>query len=323
MIQALTLGKVTFPINLIQGPLAGVSCAPFRELAWKYSRPAFSCTEMISAKTLQQSSQMLPKRYIHKSSEEGPVCYQLSSNNCDELAEVTKKITDYGADLIDLNCGCPVKKIRQQGRGSRLLADPKQLFHLISAIKNNTHVPVSIKIRVDGESNDRYNEEIAQVISDSGLDFLIVHGRHWQDSYEVKCHYNQIKFFVSSLKIPVIGNGDVRDLDSLKKMFNTGCAGVMISRAGVGQPWLINELAAAWKNEYFAPPSVVDIKGMLLTHVEKLILLLNNEKAAIVQARKFAPYYARSLSRKIEFCQALNKCYSLKTFIQICDHYFQ
>src|SRR5690349_14002979 len=106
---------LNFSSNIIQGPLAGVSSAPFRRLIWKYSQPAFSCTEMISAKTLIHGDEDLKKRFITIAPDEGPVCFQLSGNNPIEIGEAVKRVTDAGASVIDLNCGCPVNKIRSKG----------------------------------------------------------------------------------------------------------------------------------------------------------------------------------------------------------------
>lgn len=277
---------------------------------------------MISCKTLIHQPALSYQRYIGKNPEEGPVCFQLSANNPAELAEATKRVTDYGADLIDLNCGCPVKKIRHKGAGSSLLTNATKLYQLICAMKNNTHLPVSIKIRVEGNSDEKFNGEIAKVVSDAGADFLVVHGRHWTEHYETPCQHDQIQFFVEQLKIPVIGNGDITCVDSLNKMFATGCAGVMIARAGVGQPWLIGKLIAEIRQEKFAVPTEKEIGRIFVEHVLQLAGLLNNEKFAILQARKFAKYYARNLVKKTEFCAAINQCDNLRDLDAICLSYF-
>ena len=321
VIKSLIVGKKTFPVNIIQGPLAGISCAPFRRLTWQYSKPAFSCTEMVSCKTIIHQP-ILNRRLIAKDPNEGPVCFQLAGNNPAEIAEAVKKVTDYGADLVDLNCGCPVKKIRSKGAGSSLLANSQKLYQLICAMKENTHVPVSIKIRVEGQSKEKFNKEIAKIVSEAGADFLVVHGRHWTEHYETPCRYDDIQFFVNELTIPVIGNGDIADIVSLQKMFATGCAGVMISRAGVGQPWLIGKLIAEMRQEKFVKPSVTEIGAIFLEHVSQLAQLLNNEKFAILQARKFAKYYARSLVNKMDFCKAINVCEDLDDLKSICTQYF-
>lgn len=322
MINSLNLGTESFPVNIIQGPLAGISCAPFRRLTWEYSKPAFTCTEMISCKTiLYQAS--ATDRFFKKDAQEGPVCFQLSSSNPEELAQATRRVTEFGANLIDLNCGCPVNKIRSRGAGSSLLMNPSLIYKLIRAMKDNTHVPVSIKIRVDGNSSDTFNNDIAKAVSDAGADFLIVHGRHWTEHYETPCNYEQIQFFVEALNIPVIGNGDIACIDSLKKMFATGCKGVMLGRASVGQPWLIGQLIAQMKNEPFTQPSLSERGNLFIKHVQELVTLLKSEKFAVIQARKFAKYYARDVSNKTKLCEQINVCDSLEQLRAICLEYFK
>jgi tRNA-dihydrouridine synthase B len=316
------LGNKNFPTPLIQGPLAGVSCAPFRRLTWRYSQPAFSCTEMISCKTLIHQSIERQQRFVQKDPEEGPVCFQLASSDPHELAIATKRVTDYGADLIDLNCGCPVKKIRSRGAGSRLLTNASKIYQLILAMKKNTHVPVSVKIRVENPGSEKFHHELVAAISDAGADFAIVHGRHWSENYETPCRYDAIRFFVEQLKIPVIGNGDIACVDSLKKMLATGCAGVMIARAGVGQPWLIGQLTAALQEKEFVIPTPSERGEIFIEHIESLCALLKNEKFAILQARKMAKYYARNLDGKDDFCSSINVCDNLKDFKATCQTYF-
>lgn len=317
MLQPLTLGKTTFPVNIIQGPLAGISNAPFRLLTWRYSQPAYTCTEMISCKTIIHQPDMLRERFGYLDPNEGPVCFQLSTNNVSELAEAVKRVTDLGAAIIDLNCGCPVKKIRSKGAGSSLLSNPSQLHQLITAMKQSTHLPVTIKIRVQ-----QANEDVANAISDAGADAVIVHGRHWTEHYETPCRHDAIHYFVERMKIPVIGNGDIACIASLKKMFATNCAGVMIGRAGVGQPWLIAKLIAEARNENFTSPSQAEIYSALIEHVTHLAQLLKSEKFAILQARKFAKYYGRQLADRAAFATEVNACDNLEAFTNICQQYF-
>lgn len=322
MLKPLTIKNLSFHTNLIQGPLAGVSCAPFRTLTWQYGKPAFSCTEMISCKTLINQPPKSILRYSTIDQLEGPVCFQLSGSEPRELAEATKVATSYGATLIDLNCGCPVKKIRDKGAGSILLNKPKQLYSLITAMKQNTHLPISIKIRVQGNNNEKFNQELVHVINDSGLDCLIVHGRDWTEKYDRPCRYDEIQFFVERLKIPVIGNGDITDLTSLKKMLATGCAGAMIGRAGVGQPWLVAKLTAEISNQSFTIPDHTAIGKIFLRHVQQLAHLLKSEKLAVLQARKFAKYYAGTLLNKKKFSMEINTCDNLKDLNLLCMNYF-
>lgn len=322
VLKPLQINSLTFPNNLIQGPLAGVSLSPFRRLIWRLSRPAFCYTEMVSCKTIVYQRAFAKKRFLHIDADEGPVCLQLSAHAIPDVIEAVKIVSDLGFSLIDLNCGCPVKKIRQKKAGSALLSDPRHLYQLFIAMKNNTHLPIGVKIRVDGASSDGFNFEIAKAIQDASLDFVVVHGRHWTEQYESPCRYDEIAFFVNSLTIPVIGNGDVACLNTLHNMFATGCSGAMIARAGVGQPWLIKALKASYAQDEFNQPNYKEIGALFIEHVEGLQSILGNEAFAIFHARKLAKYYARTLLRKNDFCLAMNICQTFKGFIQLCEEYF-
>jgi len=303
----LQLGKVQLQSRLLQAPLAGISCAPFRRLAWQHGRPGFCATEMISANTLINQPLFAQKRFLYRHPDEKLLCFQLSGNNADALAKATKIVTDAGADFIDLNCGCPKKKIRHKGAGSKLLSEPSELAKLIQAIRDNTHLPISIKIRVDGDSTEKHNEALIRMINRSGIDYLIVHGRHWSDTYENRCHYDQVQQFVEDVAKPVIGNGDIACVESYKAMLKTGCDGVMIARAGVGQPWLYEQLRTQIQGHTFQKPSPREIAAMLSQHLDDLMSLMASEKFAILQARKFAKYYARDIADKPQFINALNQ----------------
>lgn len=321
LIKPLTLGKLVLSNNLIQGPLAGYSCAPFRLLTYRYGQPAYCVTEMISAKDLIRQP-VKPKRYLWKDPAEGLVCYQLSGNEPSELAEAAKIVTDYGADLIDLNCGCPVTKIRAKNCGSRLLAQPQKLAGLVAAIKASTPVPVSVKIRVDSASGDNNNLSVAKAIADAGADLLIVHGRHWTERYDVPCNLDQIAEIAAAVSIPVIGNGDVENAASLKQMLlYTGCAGTMIARAGVGQPWLFQQLAAELNGQILLPPSNQVVGEIFLEHIQRLADL-ESEYIAVLQSRKLAKYYIRQRFDSLPFQQALNTATSLYAIEQLIRHYF-
>lgn len=305
--------------QFIQGPLAGVSCAPFRALIWKHSQPAFCTTEMISCKTLIHQQASSHRRFVYKDPQEGPLCFQLSSRVPEELGLATRMATDYGADLIDLNCGCPVKKIRSKGAGSHLLSDPSKIYQLIRAMKNNTDKPVSIKIRVDARSDDRFNEDIAKAVMDAEADFITVHGRHWTEGYDLSCSYQDIQFFVENLSIPVVGNGDIACLASLQTMLKTGCAGAMIGRAGVGQPWLIQQLERELQGLPYSPPSLQEVAQMFIEHLEGLSALLSSEKFALIQARTFLKYYLRGLPDRAALLEAFQECQGLNDAKYLID----
>lgn len=308
------------PPFLIQGPLAGVSCAPFRVLAEAWGQPAFCVTEMLSAHHLVHASKVA-RRFSFKDPREGEVCFQLSGTDPNDLARAIEQVIEWGANSIDLNCGCPVAKIRKKGAGSKLLEDPHRLAILVKAMKAVSRVPISIKIRVDDEMA-RYSVEAARVAQEAGADRITVHGRHWADSYDTPCRQDQIAEIVAALTIPVIANGDAKDAESVKRLFeHTGCAGVMISRAGVGQPWIFAKIRAELAGEIYVPPSLATISDLFLQHVRGLIDL-EGEPIAVLQSRKLIKYYARTLANRSVLLEQVNRVKDYARLESLTHEYF-
>lgn len=322
VIKPIQIGSIKLPSNVVQAPLAGYSCAPFRVLATRYGKPGFCSTEMISAHDLVHKKAQ-PKRYLYRDPEEGLLSYQLSGNNPEILARATEIVTKAGADLIDLNCGCPVDKIRRKGCGSKLLTTPEKLYQLLSAIKSYTHVPVSAKIRVATPINDHDEHALVDAISQAGAHFITVHGRHWTERYDVACQMDAIQRIVSFSKLPVFANGDVCDIQSMQSLFaKTNCAGVMIGRAGVGRPWIYQQLLAEQLQIPFQEPVHEQIAHMYIEHIERLILL-ENEKLAVLQARKLAKYYSAGIKNRPLFINDIQQAASFNQIKNITMQYFK
>lgn len=304
MLSPLKIGKKQFDYNLIQAPLAGVSCAPFRELIWECGGVAYCCTEMLSAMHIASGVDRSP-RYQSRSPIEKNLCWQLSGNNPTILAKASQYAISKGADLIDLNCGCPQPKIRKKGCGSQLLSDEKKLKTLVLALKQDASIPVTLKMRIDGGRGEFCEVSLAQMLEESGVDAIIMHGRHWTEDYDVACQHDAIAKVVESVRIPVIGNGDIKGAPELTRFFEqTHCAGFMIGRASVGQPWLFQKIICDMLGQSFDAPSNKIIGALFLKHVSGLIAL-DGERTAIYQSRKFGKYYARLLHQKADFLNAL------------------
>lgn len=281
-------------LRIVQGPLAGVSTSAFRELIWQYSNPAWVCSEMVSCQTIMHGHEQIRKRYLHVGENEGPVCLQIAAKNPQEAATACQIISDLPFAMIDLNVGCPVKKIRKRGAGSKLLADGVLLGEIVKAMIESTHLPISVKIRVDGDSGDHFNDTVLRAIADAGPDCLVVHGRSYLDDYKQPCRLGEIKFFVDNLDMPVIGNGDVADAASVLRMLDIGCCGAMISRASVGAPWLIGQIHEAMQlGEKHQLLSQDEIWDVFLGHVFQLSHLLASDHFALLHAKGLIKYYVK------------------------------
>jgi tRNA-dihydrouridine synthase B len=323
MVKPLQLGSHTFASNLIQGPLAGYTCAAMRVQTWKFSQPAYCSTEMVSATHLVHAKKF-PQRYLERDPSEKALCFQLSAQDPEILAKATQRVNTLAPEIIELNCGCPVNKIRRKGAGSKLLEDTDRLKRLIEALRNNTNAAVSIKVRVAGDENEQDDLHIAEIVEQQGADALVVHGRHWTEGYDQACRLGQIQRLVAAVNIPVIGNGDVNDLASLRTMLDsTGCAGVMIARASMGQPWLFAQLEAEhWQGTFTKPPPSV-IGEALIQHIDGLATL-DSIFRALLQARKIGKYYARhTLPSPLDFTAQLMQCSTMPGFITLVQQHFK
>jgi nifR3 family TIM-barrel protein len=323
-IRPLTLGsqrKLTLDNNLVQAPLAGYSSLPFRLLSWTLGRPGLLATEMISANALFQNSDS-QEQYLARSPAEGPVLYQLWGAKPDAMGYAAARVTERGASAIDLNCGCPVRKVRAANAGSKLMEQPELVAELVRAIRKNTDLPVSIKIRV-GTSADNFNgAEIARIAEAEGADWITVHGRHARESYATPCRYGEIARIVQAVKIPVVGNGDVRDGDTARKMFEeTGAAGAMVGRACMGAPWVFAKIQTQCAGEPYTPPSIPEIGQIILRHHDLLVELLDAERA-IRHCRKLGSFYSKSFAGAREFRNQLNFCFTREDLSKEIEKYF-
>lgn len=291
----LTIGNKTFAHRLIQGPLAGISAAPFRASFQHFCLPAYAVTEMISAKDLVHRK--APKRrYLERFPGEAPLCYQLSGDNPEELALAVKKVAALGADLVDLNCGCPQPKIRNKQCGSKHLESPEQLGRLVKAMREATDLPLTVKIRTQGQTNDLVYLDAVQSIVDNGADALIVHGRHWQENYETRANYETIAKLKQTLSIPVIANGDITDPVSLQRCVQeTGADAFMVARGGIGQPWIFQSLFGELVNHSYEKR--VDC---FIEQLHGLADIDDSEHLALLQGRRLLPHYFKDMLDKEE-----------------------
>ena len=305
--SSFSIGNLTFDSNLIQGPLAGFSCAPFRQLFYQFTPPAYCVSEMISASDIIHKHKA-SSRYLVRGDNEKTLCYQISGNNPATLAIAAQILQDHGADLIDLNCGCPKTKIRKKHAGSALLENLDHLSEIITTIKQSITIPLTVKIRVDGNSGRNQNRQTALAIEQAGADALTVHGRHWSEDYDVPCNYQQIKLIKQQVSIPVIANGDIKDDESLRlAKERTDCDAFMIARGGTGKPWLYQELT---QGKMDIPLSLkLDI---FMQHIEELAVL-ENEFKALLQSRRLLKYY---LGEKLSQ-QQITSLYECQTILQL------
>lgn len=303
--SSLKIGALTLPNRLIQGPLAGYTCAPFRTLFTHYRPPAYCVTEMSSATDILHKHNA-NSRYVYRAPQEQILAYQISGTEPNILAQAAHQLQCNGADVIDINCGCPKPKIRKKGAGSALLEDPEQLVRIIDEVRAAISIPLTIKIRIQGNEKDIL---LAKKIEAAGADALIVHGRRWIDDYDVASDLQQTAQIKQSISIPVIANGDIHDVSSLHRAIEiSGCDAYMISRAGSGNPWLYQELL----EQQNVPVSLTEKIDLFTTHLQGLAVLEDEYKAVLQSKSLFRYYFGKLFDASL-----LNRFYLLDSLERI------
>jgi tRNA-dihydrouridine synthase B len=228
----------------ILAPMAGVSQMPFRVLAIEMGA-ALAPTELVSAKGLFYESTRTKSYLVHDALVERPFCVQLFGGEAESMALASEKAVAMGADIIDINMGCPVKKVTKINAGSALLCDLSRACLIVKSMLKHTNyaVPITAKIRSGWDSHSLNFLEVAKALQDSGVSAISFHARTRAQGYSGLANWDHIALLKSHLSIPVIGNGDVKTVDDAKKMLRkTGCDGVMVGRAALGNPFIFRSL---------------------------------------------------------------------------------
>ncbi len=257
--------------NVIQSPLAGVTDSVFRKLVRRWAPNSLLFTEMVNATGLKLGHGN--KKIQEISYEDGPVGVQIFDNRPFAVAEAAKESENSGAFLIDINMGCPVKKIAKKGGGSALIKDPELAVELVKRISKAVKVPVTVKTRIGWNTYDQTIKEFMLKLQDAGANMLTIHGRTREQGFSGKADWEIIGEIKELLDIPVIANGDIRSGQDAKECLKiTKADGVMIGRGLLGSPWIVGEIEASIKGDKtFKTPSQIDKLMLINEHLEALL----------------------------------------------------
>ena len=288
------IGNVQIDNPFVLAPMAGVTDLPFRTLC-KEQGAGLICMEMISAKAISfHNKNTIALMEIDPC--EHPVSMQLFGSEPDLMAEVAKSIEDRDFDILDINMGCPVPKVVNNGEGSALLKNPNLIEEIVRKVSSAISKPLTVKVRIGFENEPVDIVEIAKRIEDAGAAALAVHGRTRQQYYSGTADWDTIRRVKEAITIPVIGNGDVDSpLKAEALVKQTGCDAVMVGRAVRGNPWLFRELNHYFRTgELLERPSVEEIREMILRHARKQIEL-KGEFVGIREMRKHVAWYTAGM----------------------------
>ena len=319
MNQKINLVKEYIKDKIVIAPLAGYTNLAFRKIA-KEMGASLVYTEMVSAKGLIYENEKTFE-YLKTIPFEHPLAVQIFGGDIDEMKKAAEIVFKEGcADILDINMGCPVKKVLKQEAGSKMLLDVNKIYEMVKTLVDISPIPVSCKIRAGWDHQNINCVEIAKAIEKAGASLITIHGRTRSDLYGGKVNLDFIKMVKDAVKIPVIGNGDIKSIDDAVKMLNyTNCDAVMIGRGSLGDPWLVRDLVDYFKGKSLKNKPTIDERiEMMKYHFEEL-KKIKPEYIAILEMRSLAAWYVRSVPRNKPFKLALNKISTSKEFYELLD----
>lgn len=294
MMKRWKIGQVEIENPFVLAPMAGITDLPFRGLC-KEMGAGLVYTEMVSAKAVSyRNRNTIPLMEIHP--DEHPVSLQIFGSEPELMAEVAKSIEEQPFDILDINMGCPVPKVVNNGEGSALLKNPGLIREIVTRVSHAVKKPVTVKIRIGFEGAEVDPVEIAKIAEDSGAAAIAVHGRTRQQYYSGKADWETIRRIKEAVSVPVIGNGDVDSPERAEAMMKeTGCDGVMIGRAVRGNPWIFREMRHYFETgELLSRPSLAELREEILRHARWQIEK-KGEYTGIREMRKHVAWYTAGM----------------------------
>jgi nifR3 family TIM-barrel protein len=298
-LSALKIGSLLLSNPLVLAPLSGISNLPFRLLA-KEQGCGLVFTEMISAEGLVRNRKAT-EGLMKSCPEERPLGVQIFGSNPSSMAAAARIVEEAGAETVDINMGCPVRKVVSGGSGAALLKDPGNAGEIMKAVRKAVSMPLTVKIRTGWDDQSLNYLEIGRIAEDCGVNALTLHGRTRRQGYACKADWETIAEAKRQLRIPVIGNGDLTSPEAVRSFFAlTGADGAMIGRGALGNPWIFRQILQFFRGSLPEPPSLEEKEKTILRHL-RMTVDSRGEKHGVREFRKHLLWYTRGLRGGSEF----------------------
>jgi len=313
--KKLQIEGVAPTIPLVLAPMSGVTNPPFRRLIRKHNPGALGLvvTEFISIEGLTRNSRKsLEMMKFHE--EESPISIQIFGYDINRMVDAAKIVEQAGADIVDINSGCPVPKVVRRGGGCELMRQPEHMGKMLEAVANAVKIPLTLKIRSGWDDQSRNAVEIAKMAESAGVKMLTVHGRTRVQLYRDYADYGIISKVCQSVKIPVVGSGDVVDAQSCSERFESGVSGLMIGRAALENPWVFSEIMEGSSKER----SALDVVNIINEYLDLMRVDLP-DKAIIGKLKQFSSQVTRRVKGSSEVRKELVRSQSVEEFVNILN----
>jgi tRNA-dihydrouridine synthase B len=315
------IGPYKLPSPFVLAPMAGVTDTPFRKLCRRFGA-GMTTSEMTTADTsLWQTAKSRHRLDLDLDAE--PVAVQIAGSEPDQLATAARACVERGAQIIDINMGCPAKKVCKRLAGSALLRDEKLVEDILTTVVTAVDVPVTLKIRTGWDPENKNGVEIARIAEQCGVQALAIHGRTRACRYRGQAEYDTIARIKETISIPVIANGDITSIEkSLEVLRLTNADGLMIGRGAQGRPWIFQELMNGLQNRSVLPPLAKNqLRDIMLGHLEDMHRFYG-ESTGIRVARKHLTWYCQRLVNADEFRYEVVRVRSAEEQIELTRKYF-
>ncbi|MCI9017215.1 MAG: tRNA dihydrouridine synthase DusB [Clostridia bacterium] len=320
-LKKLKIGNVELLNNIILAPMAGITDQPFRKICKEFG-VGLVCTEMASSKAIFYND-IKTKSILKIEGEQRPIQAQIFGSDIEALKASAKYVSKF-ADILDINMGCPAPKVVKNGEGSKLLLNLDLVGEIVTNVVEASTIPVTVKIRKGWNKEKIVAQEAAKIIQKAGASAITIHGRTREEYFSGEVDLDIIKKVKQSVDIPVIGNGNIKDEETAKKMFEyTGVDGIMIGRAAIGNPWIFEQIihyleTGERKKEYTNKEKL----KIIIKHIE-LEVEEKGEKVGIQELRKHMAYYTKNIQEASKLRQKINTIDTKEKLIKTLQEYYK
>ena len=321
LLPGFSLGAHHIGVPLVLAPMAGITDLPFRHICKRFG-VGLVVTEMIASRAVDMGRERT-ERMAEIDADEHPIAIQIAGSDPVFVSEAARWAVGHGADFVDINMGCPVKKICKQVAGSAMLRDEKLVARIIEAVVAAVDVPVTLKIRTGWDEQSKNVESIARIAEASGIQLLTVHGRTRAQMFHGHANWEDIGRAKAAVSIPVIGNGDIIDAASAHEMIRvSNCDGVMVGRAVQGNPWVLGEVYAALTGQATPLPPTPDQRWAIVSEHMQHLLDFHGKRTASKLARKHVIWYSKGLRGSADFRGHFQVMTNWQEMMDYAENYF-